>query len=285
MLDVAVPQIEVGVFHAWLFRGGADGWVCFDWREAALPSWCNRKHGGRVSQRYRFESRLGEWALSSLTPSALSFVFLWHTHTHSTHQNTKTSSRDGYNWPSATNTQVFTVAKEWHPWGFFIACACYVGRGTEISAQAGVMVRDYTQQRQIEEGDSRPCVRRMVNVVLQHHVTNGNCWLIVELGTPKHKANKPGLAQSCSKISIQLSIQIPVEQRWQQELFLWIIYFEPCQVQYMAIHWTTRMKEFNFCKNLLTFKNTETHWLFVINTCHKLTGSQARLKAPTREDH
>ena len=46
------------------------------------PSWCNRKHGGRVSKRYRFESRRGEWALFSLIPSALSFVFLWHTHTH-----------------------------------------------------------------------------------------------------------------------------------------------------------------------------------------------------------
>ena len=34
--------------------------VCFDWREAALPSWCNPKHGGHVSQRYRFESRRGE---------------------------------------------------------------------------------------------------------------------------------------------------------------------------------------------------------------------------------
>ena len=27
MLDVAILQIGVGVFHAWLFRGGADGWV------------------------------------------------------------------------------------------------------------------------------------------------------------------------------------------------------------------------------------------------------------------
>ena len=39
------------------------------------------KHDGRVSQRYRFESRRGEWALFSLIPSALSFIFLWHTHT------------------------------------------------------------------------------------------------------------------------------------------------------------------------------------------------------------
>ena len=45
-------------------------------REAALPSWCYRRRGGRVSQRYRFESRRGEWALFSLIPSALSFVFL-----------------------------------------------------------------------------------------------------------------------------------------------------------------------------------------------------------------
>ena len=56
--------------------------VCFDRREACLPSWCNRKHDGRVSQRYRFESRRGQWALFSLIPSALSFVFLWHTYTH-----------------------------------------------------------------------------------------------------------------------------------------------------------------------------------------------------------
>ena len=36
--------------------------VCFDWREACLPS-CNWKTNGRVSQRLRFESRRGEWAL------------------------------------------------------------------------------------------------------------------------------------------------------------------------------------------------------------------------------
>ena len=34
------------------------------------------EHYGRVSQRYRFESRRGQWALFSLIPSALSFVFL-----------------------------------------------------------------------------------------------------------------------------------------------------------------------------------------------------------------
>ena len=58
--------------------------VSFDWREACLPSWCNRKHYGRVSHRYRFESRRGQWALFSLIPSALSFVFLWHTTTQAT---------------------------------------------------------------------------------------------------------------------------------------------------------------------------------------------------------
>ena len=56
-------------FHAWLFRGVADGWVSkvFVSTDArrALPSWCNRQHGGRVSQRYRFESRRGQWALFS----------------------------------------------------------------------------------------------------------------------------------------------------------------------------------------------------------------------------
>ena len=77
MLDVAVPQIGVGVFHAWLFRGGADGWVTkvFVSTDATRP-------GERVSQRHRFESRRGKRALFSLIPSALSFVFLWHTHTH-----------------------------------------------------------------------------------------------------------------------------------------------------------------------------------------------------------
>ena len=67
--------------------------VCFDWRKACLLSWFNRKHDVRVSWRYRFESCWGEWAFFCLgnghsfclTPSALSFVFLWHTHiyTHS----------------------------------------------------------------------------------------------------------------------------------------------------------------------------------------------------------
>ena len=52
--------------------------VCFDWRETCLLPWCNRKHDGHVSQRYRFESCRGQWALYSLIPSALSFVFLWH---------------------------------------------------------------------------------------------------------------------------------------------------------------------------------------------------------------
>ena len=62
--------------------------VCFDWREACLPLWCNRKHGGHVSQRYRYESRRGEWALFPLMPSALTFIFLWHTHKHAhTHTN------------------------------------------------------------------------------------------------------------------------------------------------------------------------------------------------------
>ena len=41
------------------------------------PSCCNvyRKHGGRVTQWYWFESRRGKLALFSIIPSALSFVF------------------------------------------------------------------------------------------------------------------------------------------------------------------------------------------------------------------
>ena len=83
MLDVAVPQIGVGVFHAWLFRDRADGWVSevfhsTDARRACRRGAIGSKHYGRVSQRYRFESRRGQWALFPLIPSALSFVFLWH---------------------------------------------------------------------------------------------------------------------------------------------------------------------------------------------------------------
>ena len=73
--------------HGWVSRV----FVSTDARRA-LPSWCNRQHGGRVSQRYRFESRRGQWALFSLIPSALSFVFLWHTHIH-THTHARTHAR------------------------------------------------------------------------------------------------------------------------------------------------------------------------------------------------
>ena len=81
--------------------------VSFDWREACLPSWCNRKHNGRVSQRYRFESRRGQWALFSLIPSTLSFVFLWHTHTHiHTHTHTHTlSAASNQEWLLYTTVQ------------------------------------------------------------------------------------------------------------------------------------------------------------------------------------
>ena len=79
-------QIGVGVFHAWLFRDRADGWVSEVFHSTDARRACRRgaigSTMGRVSQRYRFESRRGQWALFSLIPSALSFVFLWHTHTH-----------------------------------------------------------------------------------------------------------------------------------------------------------------------------------------------------------
>ena len=86
---------ELECFHAWLFRGGAGGWVSevFVSTDArrALPSWCNPQHGGRVSQRYRFESRRGEWALfSSYRQLYLSSFSLTHTHTHTRTHNTHT---------------------------------------------------------------------------------------------------------------------------------------------------------------------------------------------------
>ena len=83
--------------------------VSFDWREACLPSWCNRKHYGRVSQRYRFESRRGQWALFSLIPSALSFVFLWHTHAH-THTHTRTRARMHTHTHARTHAHTHTAA-------------------------------------------------------------------------------------------------------------------------------------------------------------------------------
>ena len=84
--------------------------VSFDWRETCLPSWCNRKHYGRVSQRYRFESRRGQWALFSLIPSALSFVFLWHTHTH-THARTHARTHTHTPLPLNSHHWLFNLCK------------------------------------------------------------------------------------------------------------------------------------------------------------------------------
>ena len=65
--------------------------VCFKWREVCLLSWCNRKHDGRLSQRYRFESR---WGNGHFFPSCrqlyLSSFSDTHTHTH-THTHTRTT--------------------------------------------------------------------------------------------------------------------------------------------------------------------------------------------------
>ena len=83
MPDFVVPQIGVGMFHALLFHDRAGGrvpemFVSKDERHA-----CSRSvivgHGWRVSQKHRFESCRGEWALFSVIPSALSFVFFRHT--------------------------------------------------------------------------------------------------------------------------------------------------------------------------------------------------------------
>ena len=61
----------------------------------------NRKHGGRVSQRYRFESRRGDWALFS--PHTVSSIFrlsLTHTHTHThTHMRGRAIMLVGAYWP------------------------------------------------------------------------------------------------------------------------------------------------------------------------------------------
>ena len=84
MFDVAVPQIGVGVFHAWLFRGGAGGWVS----EVFVST-----DARRVYPRGVIRSTVGAYPRGTgsnpvkgnghffLIPSALSFVFFWHTHT------------------------------------------------------------------------------------------------------------------------------------------------------------------------------------------------------------
>ena len=48
--------------------------VCFDWREACLPSWCNRKHYGRVSQR-SIQVRIPSRAMGTLFPHTVSSIF------------------------------------------------------------------------------------------------------------------------------------------------------------------------------------------------------------------
>ena len=82
---VHTQQLECFVMHAcvsWC-RWWVSVWsVCFKWREVCLLSWCNRKHDGRVSQRYRFESR---WGNGHFFPSCrqlyLSSFSDTHTHT------------------------------------------------------------------------------------------------------------------------------------------------------------------------------------------------------------
>ena len=88
MLDVAVPQTGVGVFHAWLFRGGADGWVSkvFVSTDARRPyprgvirSTVGAYPRGTGSNPVEGN---GHSPPPPPIPSALSFVFLWHTPTH-----------------------------------------------------------------------------------------------------------------------------------------------------------------------------------------------------------
>ena len=61
--------------------------VCLNWCEACLLSWCNWKHDGRVSLKYRLESRRGERAFFPQAVNSIFRLSLTHTHTH-THTHT-----------------------------------------------------------------------------------------------------------------------------------------------------------------------------------------------------
>ena len=96
---VHTQQLECFVMHACVswWTWWASVWsVCFNWRKVCLLSWCNRKHDGHVSQRYRFESR---WGNGHSFPSCrqlylLSFSEKKNIHTHTqTHTHTHTHFR------------------------------------------------------------------------------------------------------------------------------------------------------------------------------------------------
>ena len=79
--------------------------------EACLPSWCIRTHVGRVSQRYRFESPRGEWALFlSCRQLYLSSFSDTHTHTRA-HTQTQTHTHT-HRWV----TKVFVLTDTRRPY-------------------------------------------------------------------------------------------------------------------------------------------------------------------------
>ena len=96
MLDVAVPQIGVGVFHAWLFHDRADGWVSevfvsTDGRRAcrrgAIGSTMGAHPGDTgsnpVEGNGRFFPSYRQLYLSSISDTHTHLFFsLCHTHTH-----------------------------------------------------------------------------------------------------------------------------------------------------------------------------------------------------------
>ena len=97
MLDVAVPQIGVGVFHAWLFRGGAGGWVSGVFVSTdARRAYFRGVIGSTVGEYPRGAGSNpveGNGHFFFLIPPALSFVFLWHIHTYThTHARTHTGT-------------------------------------------------------------------------------------------------------------------------------------------------------------------------------------------------
>ena len=81
MLDVAVPQIGVQVFHAWLFHDGAGEWVSEVFVSTDARHACPRSVIGSTMGAYpRGTGRIPSRGMGTfpLIPSALSFVFLWH---------------------------------------------------------------------------------------------------------------------------------------------------------------------------------------------------------------
>ena len=93
MLGVAVPQIGVGVFHAWLFHDRADGWVSR--LTGGVPAVVVQSEAlwARIPE---IQVRIPSRAMGTFFPHTVSSIFrlsLTHTHTHThshTHSHTHT---------------------------------------------------------------------------------------------------------------------------------------------------------------------------------------------------